>query len=305
MTEYLHGLLDPQLFSNIISFRIKCRKVEKKHMDERRERDYTLDYLRALGTALVIFAHITTPTGILEIRTFDVTMLVFVSGASYALSAKEKQILHTKEYFEYIFNRFKRLIVPTWIFLTLYFILFHLLNLCGVTDVYFTLKDYMGSYLLVSGIGFVWVIRVYFLMAIIAPILLTAIRKMKKPTFYMSLILAAGLQSILVKTLKIENGALWKMVELIVPYMLGYGIVYALGMKYALGKKNVVKKFIVFAMIFFGYAIVMRFPSINALKYPPHIYYLAYGLFMTYLIIYVVNACGGGGKENENNSIRF
>ena len=37
-------------------------------------------------------------------------MLVFVSGASYALSAKEKQILHTKEYFEYIFNRFKRLI---------------------------------------------------------------------------------------------------------------------------------------------------------------------------------------------------
>ena len=128
MTEYLHGLLDPQLFSNIIRFRIKCRKVEKKHMDERRERDYTLDYLRALGTALVIFAHITTPTGILEIRTFDVTMLVFVSGASYALSAKEKQILHTKEYFEYIFNRFKRLIVPTWIFLTLYFILFHLLN---------------------------------------------------------------------------------------------------------------------------------------------------------------------------------
>lgn len=93
-------------------------------------------------------------------------MLVFVSGASYALSAKEKQILHTKEYFEYIFNRFKRLIVPTWIFLTLYFILFHLLNLCGVTDVYFTLKDYMGSYLLVSGIGFVWVIRVYFLMAV-------------------------------------------------------------------------------------------------------------------------------------------
>lgn len=273
-------------------------------MDERRERDYTLDYLRALGTILVIFAHITTPTGILEIRTFDVTMLVFVSGASYALSAKEKQMLHTQEYLEYVFSRFKRLIVPTWIFLTLYFILFHLLNLCGITDVHFTLKDYIGSYLLVSGIGFVWVIRVYFLMAVIAPILLIAIRKMKETTFYMSLILAAGLQSILVEFLKVENGTLWKMVELIVPYMLGYGIVYALGMKYALSKKNVVEKLIVFGMIFFGYAIVMQFPSVNALKYPPHIYYLAYGLFVTHLIIYVVNACGGARNRKQFNSFQ-
>lgn len=273
-------------------------------MGEKKERDEVLDYLRAIGTVLVIFAHITAPTGILEIRTFDVTMLVFVSGASYALSNREKQTLQIQDYLAYIFNRFKRLIVPTWIFLTLYFAFFRLLTFCGIASVRFTLKDYIGSYFLVSGIGFVWVIRVYFLMAMIAPILLFTIRKMQRSTFCVLLIFAAVVQSVLVEFLKVENGAFWKIVELIIPYMIGYGIVYAFGMQYALCKKGMVEKLIIFGVIFFGYAIIMRFPSINAMKYPPHIYYLAYGLFVTHLIICAINICGGG-QEIEGDSICF
>lgn len=59
------------------------------------KRDSTIDLLRVLGTLLVILAHVKIPKVMSEIRTFDVVLLVFISGMSL------KYAKH-KHYFVYI-----------------------------------------------------------------------------------------------------------------------------------------------------------------------------------------------------------
>lgn len=75
------------------------------------QRDVTIDILRVCGLLLIMLAHVNPPNLIFQIRTFDVPMMVFVSGVSYFLSKKADV-----SYFSYAFSRFKRLVLPVWIF---------------------------------------------------------------------------------------------------------------------------------------------------------------------------------------------
>ncbi len=65
------------------------------------QRDVTIDILRVCGLLLIMLAHVNPPNLIFQIRTFDVPMMVFVSGVSYFLSKKADV-----SYFSYAFSRF-------------------------------------------------------------------------------------------------------------------------------------------------------------------------------------------------------
>ncbi len=81
------------------------------------QRNVTIDILRLCGLLLIMLAHVNPPNIIFQIRTFDVPMMVFVSGVSYYLSKKANV-----DFFSYAYSRFKRLVLPVWIF---YFFLCH------------------------------------------------------------------------------------------------------------------------------------------------------------------------------------
>lgn len=51
------------------------------------ERSFRLDLMRLLGLLLIIFAHIGPPNALFQIRTFDVPMMIFVSGVAYYISS--------------------------------------------------------------------------------------------------------------------------------------------------------------------------------------------------------------------------
>lgn len=82
-------------------------------------RIYFIDYLKVLGLLLVILAHVQAPDFIMQVRSFDVTLLVFISA--YLASIRNKNIGNMT----YFTKRFKRLVFPTWIFLCI-FLLFNL-----------------------------------------------------------------------------------------------------------------------------------------------------------------------------------
>ena len=110
-------------------------------------RDNNIDLIRFIGLSLIILAHISPPDIILNLRTFDVPIMIFVSGMTYYnkhLSFSFKNILH----------RFKRLVFPVWIFLTIYFIPIILLKSVGI-DLGLNFRHILGSYLLLDGIGYV------------------------------------------------------------------------------------------------------------------------------------------------------
>ena len=130
------------------------------------ERDSTIDLLRVLGTFLVILAHVKIPKFISEIRTFDVVLLVFISGMSLRYGSH-------KQYFAYIKKRIKKLLFPAWITVSIILLClfigdkivgpFSILNWRYVTH----------SYLLIDAdsIGAVWIVKVYLLIALLTPII--------------------------------------------------------------------------------------------------------------------------------------
>lgn len=78
------------------------------------ERDNSIDILRAVCMILIILAHVNAPYTLSQLRSFDVPLIVLISGFCY--SAK------LKSYGQYVITRFKRLYSPTFKFLTVFFV---------------------------------------------------------------------------------------------------------------------------------------------------------------------------------------
>ena len=139
-------------------------------------RDYTIDTLRAIGLIGIILAHVSPPLFIKVARTFDVPLMVIVSGLSYSGSSSS-----ALTYGKYCQKRVLRLIAPTWLFLVVFFSFFYTIDLLTGNNT-MTLSKILHSFLLTNkgGIGYVWIIRVFVIVAILAPIAKTIGVKLKE-----------------------------------------------------------------------------------------------------------------------------
>ena len=85
------------------------------------ERKNSIDILRCIALLGIIIIHC-GPTSLIvqQLRGFDVPLMVFLSGVSYKISSNRNK----STYKQYLWRRFKRLIVPTWLFITFYIVLY-------------------------------------------------------------------------------------------------------------------------------------------------------------------------------------
>lgn len=97
------------------------------------KRNNTVDILRCLGTLLVILAHTSPPATIAGMRTFDVCLLVMISG--YCSNYK------CGNFGPYIVKRIKRLCVPAWKTMTLIFVTCGVLCLVSHRPYLYSLKQ--------------------------------------------------------------------------------------------------------------------------------------------------------------------
>lgn len=75
-------------------------------------RDNSIDILRSFALIAIILIHCHPDSNfVCQLTEFNVPMMVFLSGVSYALSSKNES------YGSYCWKRFKRLILPAWIFI--------------------------------------------------------------------------------------------------------------------------------------------------------------------------------------------
>lgn len=130
-------------------------------------RDFYVDFLRAVGFISIVMVHCNIPDALYMVNLFNVPLMVVVSGL---VSNSSKN----RNYTQYLLARFKRLLIPTWIFVTVYLIFLYALTQCGVI-IFFTFNknNILCSYLLLDsesgGIGFVWIIRVFLLTMLVTP----------------------------------------------------------------------------------------------------------------------------------------
>ena len=240
-------------------------------------RDLRLDYIRVIGILLVIMAHTSLNNYVSNIRPFDVAMLVCVAGASYSFS---KPITSFKEYLNYLKKRFIRLVIPVWLFLTFYFALTFLLS----GEMIYSFSTMASTYLLLNGIGYVWIFRIMLMMALINPLLRIISDKIN--TFFSKALMLELALLILNELLGIiciyvfGDSILFKIIKMTVCYFIGYGILSIMGMIFIKLKTNdLVKLCVINGVIVLLSTCIYDVFSPSDFKYPPMAQFICYGLF--------------------------
>ncbi len=210
--------------------------------------------------------------------------MVLVTGMSFGLSHNADE-----PYAKYIWKRVKRLVFPVWIFLTIYFSAQYILY---TESTELNLKTMLTSYALIGGIGYVWVIKVFLLVAIASPFLFRWHKNTVADSRYF-LVLATCLfvyEFMRFISLPYIQGGAGKLASLIVHYIIPYAAVFAIGLRMLkMDRKRLFLLSIVNLGIFsiVGLALWLQSGYIvptQALKYPPSIYYLSYALFASGLL---------------------
>ncbi|WP_400262599.1 acyltransferase family protein [Sphingobacterium sp. SG20118] len=139
------------------------------------ERDKSIDIIRSIGLICIILAHINPPFTIFQIRNFDVPLMIFISG--YLFGDKNQTFNSLNDFSSYLWKRFVRLVIPVWLFLSVFYSIqyaFPFLFKINYTD----FPDIMiSSYMLMDGFGYVWIIRVFLMIAILGPLCSRIIKK--------------------------------------------------------------------------------------------------------------------------------
>ena len=263
------------------------------------QRDMRLDFMRALGTLTIIVPHVLSPDILVQIRAFDVVMLVFVSGMSYAYQNING---HSLEYHQYVKKRCKKLLFPTMI---LIFIVFGTVNMVSIMlskGVHYDLCDLLKSiFLFEDGIGYVWIIKVYLGLALLAPLIWKFFRKVNGNAIFLGICVVTYIASRIIReiTQKIYIPLINVLFEEYVFYIVAYSIPFSIGIYIGKNKKEIKGIGIWFILLFIcaQIAIVVRGRGFepNAYKYPPQLYYLAYGTVCSIVIYYIaptkINTC--------------
>lgn len=245
------------------------------------KRDPRIDFLRVLGTILVIMAHTGAPTLIQNIRTFDVSMLMFISGMSFVFSYKDISLKN------YMKKRVKKLLIPTYTLLFFIFVFSFLACTISNRDQLFSLYDIFHSFLLLNdGMGYIWIVRVYIMIALFSwfSIKLFETNKylVKKCLCLIAVLLilceAGGF-------LYGTNISLDSYIIEVIPYCL----VFFLGMMVAKFPKCLNFMILLSGIVLIIMQIWYNFHdagfSPDSYKYPPSIYYLSYGLTVTGILL--------------------
>ena len=249
-----------------------------------------IDYLKLIGLLCIILAHVCKNQYIMRLRNFDVTLLIIISGF-LAIDSYERLLKNNKPIFEYYKKRILRLLIPTWTFLIIYFII---IRIVCINDVYpYSINNIIRSFLLLDGIGYVWIIRVYLICSFLTPLFYYLNNKIKNSKIKIFFLLIVYIIYELFVYYKINT--LNIIFEYYIAYLIPYGIVYIFGM---ISRKKERKKDIIISITFFFVhiltAIILYFKNNNviqltqAMKYPPRIYYLSYGIFVSFLLFFVL-----------------
>jgi len=238
---------------------------------------------------MIILAHSEPNKLVFQLRNFDVPLMVLLSGMSFGLSFK------SESYIQYVWKQIKRLLFPTWIFLTIYFICIKLNPSLSDIDIN-NFKTIFSTYFLINDGFYTWIIRVFLLVALIAPFIYQWHLNIKKDNYYLAILFLTLLGYELVKffTSIYLIGNAGKIINLyVIPYLfyiIPYSVIFALGLRLNSMKSKInyivlAFSFIVFCefLLFFGIKEHTFIPT-QTYKYPPSIYYFSYAVFISIIL---------------------
>lgn len=267
------------------------------------ERILSIDLLRAIGLFMIILAHIGPCPLLFELRAFDVVLMVFVSGLTFSMKKDFN-------YVQYLINRTLRLIIPTYIFLTVYF----LVRYVFLHDV--DIRTMFLTYSLINGIGYVWIIRIFLLVMIVAPMIYKITTKLSINQLLLLYAVMFFAVDLLVVFSANTPSSIQKIFTLVVIPLMGYSVPYSIAIKVKEHNDSIpvllstILMFLIAAVAI--YAMQGNPPHIYPYKYPPRSVYLLYGVNIAVWLYWFMNKIEkqgwlsfsrialGGGKIGQN-----
>lgn len=252
------------------------------------KRDSYIDFMRSIGLILIIGVHVAAPTWYVVARSFDVPLMVFVS----MLCVKPLN----GGYLTYCKKRFKRIYIPVAVFLTIFFVLdFGIRYALGLeTKSFITV---IGSFMLLNtpGIGYMWIMRVFLLIALVMPLLYKLVHG--RP-FWVVCTAAFGLlavQQILIYAVDLIPQTLVRFaVDKTLLYVTGYSSVAIIGLRMTSMTRAQMSVVIAVCVAFISVFIAFRGAyNPQNYKYPPQAPYMIYGILGS-VVIYMLRPvlCG-------------
>ncbi|MCR6650872.1 MAG: acyltransferase [Cellvibrionaceae bacterium] len=247
------------------------------------ERNINYDLMRLIGVLIIMIAHASPPDWLFQLRNFGTPLLIVGSALTYALIYESRSL----DVWKFYRRRLSRLVLPAWIFLSFFFLSFYVSSALTGENYPFSIRKIIGSYTFASGIGFVWVLKVYIILALITPFAVRFNRRISSPLSYFSL-LAAGYVLYELSYLISEpymRGAIARIMETVVFIVVPYSLLYLYGFRLAkLNPKYVAGVALISFLIFVGLFISKYMETgspvpVQDYKYPPTLYYLSYAFF--------------------------
>ena len=256
-------------------------------MERIQERDLSIDVLRCIGLIAIFIAHTFTSTMALQSVCFDVTLLMLLSGSSFALTTKKNNQIKWGQYFQ---RRFVRLVIPTWIFLAVYF------SICYILHKNVSIWHPIYSFTLCTE-WYVWIIRVFLFIALLSPLILSFDKRVKDNHVFMLLALLFFVMfDILTKnaltvfpTFEFVNQHLSQYMLYMLLICLPYVAVFAIGQRlFEMSKIQILEWAMLMLSMFFVMSLFLydkeeRFIRSDDYKYPPHLYYVTFTLAISLL----------------------
>lgn len=249
------------------------------------EREASIDLMRMLGLALIFLAHAGLPasSAVFQFRTFDVPVMVFVSALAYS----RRDIGNAGRF---LLRRTLRLLLPLYVFLLLYFLVSFPFAARGLA------KPWQWTQILrtfaLSGqgsIGFVWIFRVFLLMALASPVLVPLERRLRHDGAFLAVfVLLLALQTGLAAALRPLHPG-WAAEDWLL-YPAGYAAVFFLGlrMRQLTGKRALAVTGAVSVLFLLAAIPVARERGtlfcFQSFKYPPMPYFLLWGSLASCLL---------------------
>ena len=239
-----------------------------------------IDILKVIGLLSIMLAHVNPPQMVFQLRNFDVVLMIIVSAYLGLITYKKSNFL------EYIKKRFVRLVIPAWIFLIIFFILNFVFKLTPVN-----LKKIIESFAFANGIGYVWIIRIYFIVAILIPISIFFNYRLKNDSIQLILVsILMIVYEILCMFGLFDNSIIQYLIAYFIPCF--FLVILAKYLFAASDKKMiiviVISLLLFFVIAFYLYKINGIFIFTQDYKYPFRIYYLSYGILISSILILIL-----------------
>lgn len=263
-------------------------------------RDERIDILKTIGLFGIVIAHSRgIPRVVDYLRNFEVVLMVLLSGLLYS---RNRPIQSVSEYGLYVKKRAIRLVLPTWVFLTCFFIILKLMSVLMHVPFPYNGKTLLDSYLMINGIGYVWIMLVYMLIAIGLPCLIwfvtnDTISNRIKIGSLVAMYLCYEFVRYLLVSLEQKNIGVYYFKNTL-PYLIIYTLIAGLGFSLRKIKRRKIVQVGLLCLGLHGVLAIMCYifsgalPVMSALKFPPTFVYLTYALGVSLILI-------GGLSENK------